>query len=94
MAEALKIIPQHRRLIGYLRRWPVLPVAGSGESKQQPVYVDDVAWAVVRCLDAAGTAGGVTLTDGWDFSLPAGVEPAPYAGLFPMDGRTPGIAAR
>jgi uncharacterized protein YbjT (DUF2867 family) len=43
------------RLIGYLRRWRVLPVVGDGESLQQPVYVGDVATAVVRALDSPAT---------------------------------------
>ena len=38
------------RLIHYLRRWPVLPIPGSGEHRFQPVYVEDVARAVVSCL--------------------------------------------
>lgn len=45
------------RLIRYIRRWPVLPVAGSGEYLQQPVYVGDVAWAIARALTSAVTVG-------------------------------------
>ena len=40
------------RLIRYLYRWPVIPIFGSGESLQQPVFVGDVAAAVVQCLDS------------------------------------------
>jgi uncharacterized protein YbjT (DUF2867 family) len=36
---------------------PVLPLIGGGETRFQPVYVGDVADAVVRCLDDPGTAG-------------------------------------
>jgi NADH dehydrogenase len=36
---------------------PVLPVIGGGETRFQPVYVGDVADAVVRCIDDATTAG-------------------------------------
>ncbi|HEY2933366.1 MAG TPA: NAD-dependent epimerase/dehydratase family protein, partial [Acidobacteriota bacterium] len=43
------------RLIRYLYRWPVLPVFGSGQSPQQPVFVEDVAAAVVQCLDCCGS---------------------------------------
>lgn len=43
------------RLIRFLRRWPVLPVVGDGESLQQPVYVGDVATAVLRALDSPST---------------------------------------
>ncbi len=43
------------RLIRYLKKWPVVPVIGSGENLQQPVYVGDVAKAVVDCLSCDRT---------------------------------------
>jgi uncharacterized protein YbjT (DUF2867 family) len=36
---------------------PVIPVIGGGETRFQPVYVGDVADAVVRCIDDSTTAG-------------------------------------
>src|SRR3954467_11619678 len=36
---------------------PVLPLIGGGETLFQPVYVGDVAEAVVRCIDDSSTAG-------------------------------------
>lgn len=36
---------------------PVLPLIGGGETRFQPVYVGDVADAVVRVIDDAATAG-------------------------------------
>ncbi|MGA8551712.1 MAG: complex I NDUFA9 subunit family protein [Stellaceae bacterium] len=36
---------------------PVLPLFGGGETRFQPVYVGDVADAVVKCLDDPATAG-------------------------------------
>jgi uncharacterized protein YbjT (DUF2867 family) len=36
---------------------PVLPVIGGGETRFQPVYVGDVADAVVRCIDDSTTVG-------------------------------------
>src|SRR5216684_2397511 len=36
---------------------PVLPLIGGGETRFQPVYVGDVADAVVRCIDDSTTAG-------------------------------------
>jgi uncharacterized protein YbjT (DUF2867 family) len=36
---------------------PVLPLIGGGESRFQPVYVGDVADAVIKCLDDPATAG-------------------------------------
>lgn len=36
---------------------PVLPLIGGGETRFQPIYVGDVADAVVKCLDDPATAG-------------------------------------
>ena len=36
---------------------PVIPMIGGGETRMQPVYVGDVADAVVRCIDDPATAG-------------------------------------
>jgi uncharacterized protein YbjT (DUF2867 family) len=36
---------------------PVLPLIGGGETRFQPVYVGDVADAVIKCLDDPTTAG-------------------------------------
>jgi uncharacterized protein YbjT (DUF2867 family) len=38
---------------------PVLPLIGGGETLFQPVYVGDVAEAVVRCIDDSSTAGRI-----------------------------------
>jgi NADH dehydrogenase len=38
---------------------PLVPLIGGGETRFQPVYVGDVADAVVRCIDDATTAGRV-----------------------------------
>ena len=38
---------------------PVLPLIGGGETRFQPVYVGDVADAVVKCLEDPATAGRV-----------------------------------
>jgi nucleoside-diphosphate-sugar epimerase len=45
------------RLIRYLQRWPAIPVFGSGKNLQQPVYVGDVAQAVVDCLSSDRAVG-------------------------------------
>jgi nucleoside-diphosphate-sugar epimerase len=45
------------RLIRYLAQYPVIPVIGDGRSLQQPVYVDDLAKAVVGLLQQSGTVG-------------------------------------
>jgi nucleoside-diphosphate-sugar epimerase len=45
------------RLIGWLKLFPLLPVFGDGQSLQQPVYVRDVAWAIVEVLQHPSTIG-------------------------------------
>jgi nucleoside-diphosphate-sugar epimerase len=45
------------RLIRYLLRWPIVLVAGSGDRLQQPIYVDDVAQAVVDAVSTDRTIG-------------------------------------
>ncbi len=47
------------RLIGYLSRWPAIPVVGRGDALQQPVFVEDVATAVVRSASADHAIGKV-----------------------------------
>ncbi|HMG50420.1 MAG TPA: complex I NDUFA9 subunit family protein [Inquilinus sp.] len=42
---------------GLARMAPVLPLFGGGTTRFQPVYVQDVADAVVACLEGEGTAG-------------------------------------
>ncbi|MBX3605142.1 MAG: complex I NDUFA9 subunit family protein [Piscinibacter sp.] len=53
---------RHDRLLNLFARLqalaPVLPLAGA-ESRYQPVWVEDVAEAVVRCLDDPSTVGQV-----------------------------------
>src|SRR5215467_12128319 len=43
-------------LLAMLRRLPVFPMFGSGATRLQPVYVEDVADAVVRILRAPATS--------------------------------------
>ena len=38
------------RLIRFMRYSPIVPIFGDGKYLQQPIYVDDVAQAVVSCL--------------------------------------------
>ncbi|MCI5137642.1 MAG: NAD-dependent epimerase/dehydratase family protein [Candidatus Electrothrix sp. AR1] len=38
------------RLIKYLQKYPVLPVVGSGEHLQQPIFVKDVAQAIIQAM--------------------------------------------
>ena len=41
------------------RRFPVLPLIGGGQSRLQPVYVEDVAEAIRRMLNRPETAGQI-----------------------------------
>ena len=45
------------RLIRFMRYSPIVPVFGDGKYLQQPIYVDDVAQAVVSCLSNDETIG-------------------------------------
>ncbi len=45
------------RLIRFMRYSPIVPVFGNGAYLQQPIYVDDVAQAVVSCLGSDKTIG-------------------------------------
>ncbi len=45
------------RLIRLLHLTPVMPIFGDGESLQQPIFVDDVAQAVLRALQTDATIG-------------------------------------
>ncbi len=64
--------PDDRNMIKLLRliqKSPIIPVLGTGEALQQPVHVQDVAWAICEVLDQANTyrqeyniSGGQILT--------------------------------
>jgi len=43
------------RLIEFMRYSPIVPVFGDGESLQQPIHVDDVAQAILKCLESEKT---------------------------------------
>ncbi len=45
------------RLVRWLIRIPFIPILGNGNFLQQPVYVDDVAQAIVSCLNEPKTIG-------------------------------------
>ncbi|MBV6403214.1 MAG: 3 beta-hydroxysteroid dehydrogenase/Delta 5--_4-isomerase [Anaerolineales bacterium] len=45
------------RLIRFIRVSPIIPVFGAGKSLQQPIFVDDVAQAVVSCVSNDKTIG-------------------------------------
>jgi nucleoside-diphosphate-sugar epimerase len=43
------------RLIQYLSRCPIIPIAGSGESLQRPIHVDDLVDAILSVLNQSNT---------------------------------------
>jgi nucleoside-diphosphate-sugar epimerase len=45
------------RLIRFMRYSPIVPVFGNGNYLQQPIYVDDVAQAILSCLCKDQTIG-------------------------------------
>ena len=42
-------------LLRRARRWPALPLAGSGKARQQPIHIDDLAALAGACALADGT---------------------------------------
>ncbi len=45
------------RLIRFMRLSPIVPIFGDGKYLQQPIYVDDVAAAILGCLKSDVTIG-------------------------------------
>ena len=45
------------RLIRFMRYSPIVPIFGDGKYLQQPIYVDDVAAAILGCLKSDKTVG-------------------------------------
>ncbi|QMV41712.1 SDR family oxidoreductase [Cohnella cholangitidis] len=45
------------KLIRVLHRYPVMPIAGDGQSLQQPIYVDDLADAIMGCMSNPECSG-------------------------------------
>ena len=70
------------RLLGALRRLPVLPLPGGGRALQQPVHVDDLAAAIVTSLDRA-----VTIHQAYDLGGP---EPLSLRQVFEEAGAASG----
>ncbi len=74
------------RLLCFLRWSPVYPLVGDGRALHQPIYVDDLADAVVAALASAATVGRA-------YNL-AGAEPLPYADLVCTAARAVGRQVR
>lgn len=67
------------RLVKYLKRFPVIPIFGSGDYLQQPVFVEDLADAVVKALK-----NNVTINK--EYNL-AGADPLTYNQVIDITGK-------
>jgi nucleoside-diphosphate-sugar epimerase len=74
------------RLLRWLRRTPIVPIVGNGEAFQQPIYVDDLAAAIVAMLDT-------TTTEGKSYNL-GGAAPLRFVELVRAASRAVGRAPR
>jgi uncharacterized protein YbjT (DUF2867 family) len=74
------------RLVRLVKRWPVIPVLGSGLYLQQPVYVGDVATASLDVLQHDGT-----LRKAYDVS---GARPLTYEDVIQTVARLLGVRRR
>ena len=71
------------RLVAHLRRYPWIPVFGSGDYLQQPVYVEDVAGSILTALQSPQTIGK-------SYAL-AGLEALAYNRLIDLVGAAIGV---
>jgi nucleoside-diphosphate-sugar epimerase len=44
-------------ILGSIQRWPVIPVLGNGQWLSAPIYVGDVAQAIIACIEHDNTIG-------------------------------------
>jgi nucleoside-diphosphate-sugar epimerase len=47
------------RLVGLVRRWPVVPLPGGGRHRIQPLFGDDLAAALLAAAEAPGVEGRI-----------------------------------
>ncbi|MBN2382000.1 NAD-dependent epimerase/dehydratase family protein [bacterium] len=45
-------------LVSKIAHWPVFPIIGDGLYTLQPLHVEDLAWAIVRCIERFETCRG------------------------------------
>lgn len=70
------------RLVKYLKKLPILPVLGDGTYLQQPVYVKDLAWAIVSAYET-----GLSLKKAYNIS---GLEAVTYNEVIDITGKALG----
>ncbi len=62
--------PGHRGLVAktvaFMRKLPVIPVVGSGRQKIRPIFIDDMACAVLDCIALPQTIGKTYMLGGAD----------------------------
>ncbi|GAB4326038.1 MAG: hypothetical protein Kow0059_22330 [Candidatus Sumerlaeia bacterium] len=51
----------YSRMAGVVRRFPVIPVLGSGRAAVQPIHAEDLAEAILRCLEPDAYTGETLL---------------------------------
>ena len=70
------------RLVNYLRKFPILPILGSGTHLQQPVYVKDLANVIVNAYE-----NDVSIRKAYNVS---GAEPISYNDVVDITGKALG----
>lgn len=70
------------RLVNYLRRLPIIPILGDGTYLQQPVYVKDLAWAIVSAYETE-----LSIRKAYNIS---GLKPVTYNEVVDMTGNALG----
>lgn len=54
------------KTVAFMRKFPVIPVVGSGRQKIRPIYIDDVARAALDCVTTPLTIGNSYMIGGAD----------------------------
>ncbi|MCK5282272.1 MAG: NAD-dependent epimerase/dehydratase family protein [Nanoarchaeota archaeon] len=57
---------EFKKVVDFVKKFPVVPMVGGGNALKAPVYVDDVAEVIVNILESDGTIGKVYATGGPD----------------------------
>lgn len=89
-------LPTLGRVMAFARRWPLLPVPGSGRARVQPVFHGDLARLAVGLIDDAAAQGATFAAGGPDVVSMAALFAcaAAAAGRAPLIVPTPGWALR
>lgn len=47
------------RIVNHIKKYPIVPIVGHGKTLMQPVYVEDVVDAIIKCLNNSKVIGKV-----------------------------------